>query len=359
MIKLGILGSGIITGFHFFALERIKGARVAAIASADEASGRAAADKCKARFYGDYRELLDREKGLNGIIVALPNYMHCEACAYAINAGHKNILCEKPLGINSAESGELVGLVEKTGVMLQTAYMKRFNPGFAKIKEALGHIGRIEFITSNIFLSSPEPDAKAASANGAKAPVSWHNDAGLSGGGILTHSGSHHLDLLRYLFGEIETVSCRCRYDAESGRDHYLSGTLGMGCGADVTMRIGHVDVPDLGPDWKVYKGGWNESVEVIASKGYIRAENPTWQGYAPMKVTSWFSGMPGPAETHYECSEQWTNELAAFVKSCGTGKLSEIASTAADGYRVDLAIEAMRESDRQNGAKLGVNYKY
>jgi len=354
MVKLGILGSGIITECHFFALDRIADARVAAIASLDEASGNRAAEKYGAAYYRDYRQLLLEEKALDGIIVALPNHMHYEACVFAIEAGHKFILCEKPLGTNADESGKLVELVERTGVCFQTAYMKRFNPGFQKIKDALNDLGEIEFITSAIYVSSPEPEV-----SGHAEPESWHADPKLSGGGFLKHSGSHHLDLLRYLFGDVATVACKVRYDRSDGRDYFVDGTLGMESGLDIAMRLGRVDVPNLGPGWQLFRGGWNESLEVIATKGYIKVENPSWQGYEAMKVTRWFTGMPGPETVHYECNEQWINELAAFVKSCETGALSERGSSVADGYRVDFIIEQMRASGARNGEKIELKYAY
>ena len=352
MVKLGILGSGIITECHFFALDRINDAKIAAIASVDEVSGKDAAKKYEAVYYKDYKGLLDNEKDLDGVIVALPNHMHYEACVYAIEAGHKRILCEKPLCTNSADSKKLVELVSKTGVLLQTAYMKRFNPGFQQIREALGVLGEIEFVTSAIYVSSPEPEI-----SGSQEPKAWHSDPKLSGGGFLTHSGSHHIDLLRYLFGDVKTVACKCRYDRSDGRDYFVDGTLGMESGVDIAMKMGRADVPNLGPGWLPFRGGWNESIEVIATRGYIKVDNPSWQGYEAMKVTRWFKGMPGPETVYYECNEQWINELSAFVKSCRTGVLSANGSSAADGYRVDLIIEQMRESGRRNGGMIELQY--
>jgi len=354
MVKLGILGSGIITECHFFGIDRLEGIQIGAIASLDEDSGKQAAKKYGATYYKDYKELLDKEKELDGIIVALPNHLHYESCVYAIKAGHTKILCEKPLGINSQESKKLVELVNETGVFFQTAYMKRFNPGFLKIKEALATIGELEFVTSAIYVSSPEPEVSGKLEIG-----SWHADPKLSGGGFLTHSGSHHLDLLRYLFGEVCTVSCKCRYDRGDGRDYFVDGRLGMESGLDITMRLGRVDLPDLGPGWTLFRGGWNESIEVIGTKGYIKVENPSWQGYEAMKVTKWFTGMPGPETTHYECNEQWIDEIAAFVESCKTGELAENGSSVVDGYRVDLIIEQMRESGERNGESITVKYDY
>ena len=354
MVKLAVFGTGIITECHFFALDRIKDVKVTAIASMDEKSGKAACDKYGANYYKDYKELLAKEKDFDGLVIALPNHMHYEASVAAIDAGVKAILCEKPLGINSEESAKLAEKVKKSGIFFQTAYMKRFNPGFRKIKDALKEIGELEFVTSSIFVSSPEPEI-----TGKNEIKTWHRDAKLSGGGFLTHSGSHHLDLLRYLFGDVKSVSCRCRYEPVAGRDYYLNGKLFMGSGLEIDMRMGRVDVPNLGPGFTVFRGGWDESIEVIASRGYIRVDNPSWQGYEAMKVKHWFKGMPGPMETYYECNEQWINEFTDFVESCKTHKLSPSGSSVEDGYRVDLIIEKMHESSAKNGGIVEIKYQH
>ncbi len=354
MIKLGILGSGIITECHFFALERIDDAQVAAIASLDEETGRKACERFGAEYYKDYRELLEKEKELDGIVVALPNHMHYQGCVDAIEAGFQNILCEKPLCISSEQSAKLVELVREKGIMFQTAYMKRFNPGFRKIRELADQMGEMEFVTFSIFNAAPEPEI-----SGEKELGSWHDDAKLSGGGFLTHSGSHHLDLLRYCFGEIHSVACKCRYDNKDGRDYFLDADLKMESGIDVDMKLGRVDVKDLGPQWKPFRGGWNESVEVIGSRGYLRVDNPSWQGYEVMQVTKWFQGMCGPETYSFECNEQWINELKAFIKNCETGKLGEGCSSVVDGYRVDYIIEKMRESGNQEGKEIVLKYPY
>ncbi|MFI3172093.1 MAG: Gfo/Idh/MocA family oxidoreductase [Eubacteriales bacterium] len=354
MVKLGILGSGIITECHFFGIDRIEEVQVAAIASIDEAQAKEACEKYGATYYYDYKDLLANEKDLDGIVVALPNHMHYEGCVAAIEAGAKHILCEKPLCTNPEDSKKLVELVKEKDVMFQTAYMKRFNPGFRKIKEYMEEMGEIEFVTSSIYTASPEPEVSAKQPNG-----SWHGDAKLSGGGFLTHSGSHHLDLLRYCFGEIKSVACKLRYDFDNFRDYYVKATLETADGVDIDMKLGRVDVQNLGPKWEPFRGGWNESIEVIATRGYLRVDNPSWQGYEAMQVTRWFKGMPGPQTEYFECNEQWINELQSFANSCKVGVLEAGSSDVIDGHKIDFIIDQMRESSNQGGKAIELEYLF
>ena len=352
MLKFGILGSGIITDCHFFAIDKLPEIKVAAVASVDEVSGNKACDRYGAKFYGDYEQLLSEEKGLDAIVVALPNFMHYEACICALNNGHKNILCEKPLCVSPEQSGKIVDLAKEKGAMFYTGYMKRFNPGFLRIKELREKLGEVEFVTFSIFVSD------AAPKEAPKSPAeSWRYDTALSGGWYVTHSGSHHIDLMRHLFGEVKSLSAKCRYDYE--KDYYLNAKFEMEGGFDIDMRIGRSDLPGMGWGWEPRPRGWNESIEVVCENGYILVYNPTWEGHDPMTIKCWIKGMDKPEVTTVEGNLQWINEYAAFAESCKTGKLHENTSSVVDGYRTDFLIEQIYASGKRCGDKISVNYKY
>ena len=353
MVRIAELGAGIITECHFFGLDPQEDVQIVAIASADEEQGkRACAAHPGAKLYADYKELLLNEKeNIDGVIIALPNFMHFEAAKFAIEQGYRFIMCEKPLCNCSADSRELARLVEEHGTVFQTAYMKRFNPGFRMIKEKLPELGEIEFVNCHIYVGDAEPHTEAASAI-----TSWHSDAIKSGGGFINHSGSHHYDLLNFMFGDVESVEAKVRFIPGTKRDYYMKGTLHTVGGVDIAYDLGRMDVPNLGPDKSVVRGGWDECIEVIGTRGFIKCENPTWQGYEAEKVTLWLQGMPGPRTLYVECKDQWTNELKAFVQAIKDGKLNPDATTCLGGYKVDYLIEKIRESSELGGAEVKLN---
>jgi len=344
MVNIGILGSGAVLKWHILGIESNPNVCVRALSSRNEETGGSAAARLGAKYYKSYKEMFENEE-LDGIINLMPNHLHFESCMYAIDAGMKHILCEKPLGNDLDRTKELVKKAGEKGTQLQVAYMKRFNPGFKKAKEAVGKIGEIQFVS---FTTVESGAAGKISQRDSSSP--WKTDPVLSGGGNLTHVGSHDIDLLRYLFGDIAAVSCKLRSDETGLPEFYVNGRLRMKSGVDADLRIGRVDVPDLGADWGLFKGGWNEMLEIVGDKGYIRVANPSWEGLGAVKVTSWFEGEPGPAVDHYDSALQWAGEISNFAGGIENGRLSPDATDAAGALKVDYTVRRMRESDSKNG---------
>ena len=68
--------------------------------------------------YEDFRELLDKEKGIDAVLCATPDHAHAYVCARAMRAG-KHVYCEKPLAHNIWEARYIARLAKETGVATQ------------------------------------------------------------------------------------------------------------------------------------------------------------------------------------------------------------------------------------------------
>jgi predicted dehydrogenase len=126
-----------------------------AVAPAIEASGRgevvALASRDADGSDAPYRALLARPD-VDIVYIPLPNGLHREWVTAAVAAG-KHVLCEKPLGMDAAEAGELFDAAEAAGVMLIEAYMAVFHPRAEAIERlvadgALGEAGDVAAVAA-------------------------------------------------------------------------------------------------------------------------------------------------------------------------------------------------------------------
>jgi predicted dehydrogenase len=128
-----------------------------AIASRSLGRARQAAERLQIpRAYGSYDALL-ADPDVDAIYNPLPNHLHVPWSIRALEAG-KHVLCEKPVGLSSAEGRELVDAGARfPGLKLMEAFMYRHHPQWQRARQLVrdGAIGRLRTIQSAI--SGPGP----------------------------------------------------------------------------------------------------------------------------------------------------------------------------------------------------------
>ena len=148
-LSTALVGTGFIGPVHLEALRRLNRPVAGILASSPEKSRQAAQSLGVARGYVDFAELLaDRAVGV--VHITSPNRHHYEQCRQALAAG-KHVVCEKPLAKNTKESGELVALAERGGVVAAVCYNVRFYPLCLEMKEriAAGELGTIHHVAGS------------------------------------------------------------------------------------------------------------------------------------------------------------------------------------------------------------------
>ena len=129
-------------------MQKCKHARVAAIASRELKKAREAADALGIpAAYGSYEELL-ADPEIDAIYNPLPNQLHVPWTIKAAEAG-KHVLCEKPIGMSSAEARELLAVRDRTDVKMGEAFMIRSFPQWLRLRELLdqGVIGELRSVS--------------------------------------------------------------------------------------------------------------------------------------------------------------------------------------------------------------------
>jgi predicted dehydrogenase len=92
--------------------------------------------KQEAADYADYRELLQKEKGLHAVIVATPDFLHAEQTNACLKAG-LHVYCEKPMSNSLDAARSMVRMAKETGKLLQIGYQRRSNPRYRHVEEVL------------------------------------------------------------------------------------------------------------------------------------------------------------------------------------------------------------------------------
>jgi len=148
-VGAAVVGAGFIGPVHVEALRRL-GLRVTGILGCDEKESREAAHRLNLpRAYRDYDELLS-DPEVSSVHLAVPNFLHYPMAKAALEAG-KHVMCEKPLGMNSRETGELVRQAERSGAACGVCYNLRFYPLNLQVREMIREreLGDVALVTGS------------------------------------------------------------------------------------------------------------------------------------------------------------------------------------------------------------------
>src|SRR3989339_933738 len=193
-LKTGIIGTGYIGPAHIEALRRINNVEVTAVA---EANQKLADAKAKlfgiADAYGDYKDMLSDEN-IDVIHNCTPNFMHLQVNKDILNAG-KHCISEKPLGMNSKESAELVKLAKEKGLVNAVNFNYRYYPLVqqARMMVKNGELGKV-FAAQGCYMQ----DWLLYDTD-----WSWRLDPKMAGESrVMGDIGSHRVDLIKFLKGK-------------------------------------------------------------------------------------------------------------------------------------------------------------
>lgn len=197
-IRLGIIGSGAIGEVHAKAAHAA-GSTVACIADLDLNKAEILAkeyDGCQATEKA--QEIFD-DPTINAVAVCVPNRWHKEMAIAAMRAG-KDVLLEKPMGLNATECAEINAVATETQRILQVGMVYRCSAvgQAAKAIADSGDLGEIYHAKAHLYRRRGVPGLGG-----------WFTTKELSGGGPLIDLGVHIIDMTSWLmnFPKVERVS--------------------------------------------------------------------------------------------------------------------------------------------------------
>jgi predicted dehydrogenase len=165
--------------------------------------------------YEDYREMLDKEKSLDAVVIATPDFWHAQHTEDCLRAG-KHVYCEKEMSNTLEGARRMVLAARETGKLLQIGHQRRSHPRYLHCYEKLIREARLlgRIVTVNAQwnravapdLGWPEryaipPDRlKQYGFTSMGQFRNWRWYKGL-GGGPIVDLGSHQIDIFSWFLG--------------------------------------------------------------------------------------------------------------------------------------------------------------
>src|SRR5215213_1780337 len=188
MIRVGIVGAGFIAGVHAGILASDKRVKLVAVYDVvPECAGRLASAH-NAVAVATPLELLERS---DAVFITTPNTKHVSLAIAALETG-KHVFCEKPLATNIVDARRVFEEANKAGGVFQVGHNRRFAPVYAELRRLL--------------TSTHTPHSAHVKMNrGELLKPEWTGNPEITGG-FLYETPIHMFDMMRFLFGEVESL---------------------------------------------------------------------------------------------------------------------------------------------------------
>lgn len=185
---------------------------------------------------------------ISGVVICSETKLH-EQLALPLAAAKKNLFIEKPLGFGVADAKKMADSIEKAGVIYQTGYFRRGDPVHIFLREHIsaGAFGKITHVRASNCHSGALNGWFDSKPNDPASEWRWMADPKQAGCGAFGDLGTHMLDILIWLLGDVQRVTARL--DKGTARygdcDEIGESLFQFKNGAIATLAAGWTDIAD------------------------------------------------------------------------------------------------------------------
>lgn len=324
MLRIGLVGCGIVARGHLEAISHSKNFSLTGIADLDHSRLEAVKKQYDIEYaFDDHRELLDRAR-LDALVVATHVESHCRITLDALNKG-VHVLCEKPMATTAKDCQAMVEAAETNDRLLAINFNTRSSPQYRKIKQLIdeGSIGKIRVVRIVYNWSAHQ----------------WNPaerfDHFMANGGPLIDSAVHFFDGIRWYTGQEFS-----RIDANGVvLEPYEHPQHGI---TSCLMEDGCVALVEAG--WLYTKRTRDEAsfyqISVIGDDGTLEFDNVSG------KLRIWTVSDTREVEMS-DMGKHFEITYGAFAESVAKGQLVELAS-GYDGLKATEAAYAALASTKR-----------
>ncbi len=292
-LRFSLIGCGQIAHKHIIALRKLPGIEIAGVFDINGDAVRSFSEKYNLPGYTDLDRLV-REQSPDVFDILTPSGLHAENILSLLEY-NRHFVVEKPLALRLDQIDSVLEECDKRGLRIFVVKQNRFNPPIRALKKAVdkGRFGKMVLGTVRVrWCRQPEYYAQKA----------WRG-TWLYDGGVLANQASHHIDMLVWMMGRVESVMAKgatllAPIEAEDTAVvilRFASGALGI---IEATTAARPKDL-----EGSISILGEHGSVEV---GGFFMNELKTWNfsSQDPMDTDVWSSFSKVPAETAWNHTE-------------------------------------------------------
>lgn len=201
MINFAIVGCGRIAKRHaeLLGTRQIDGARLVAVCDVRRDRAEQFGQRYDVPWFTSIDELLTMP-GIDAVSVLTPSGLHAGHVIAVARAG-RHVVVEKPMALTLADGDAMIAAAEAARVRLFVVKQNRFNVPVVKAREALdaGRFGKLVLGTVRVRWCRDQSYYDQDDWRG-----TWAQD-----GGVIANQASHHVDMLSWFMGEVESVHAR------------------------------------------------------------------------------------------------------------------------------------------------------
>ncbi|MCU6712133.1 Gfo/Idh/MocA family oxidoreductase [Paenibacillus sp. J5C_2022] len=334
MLKVGIIGCGLMGSLHARTLRQMPDVQIAALYNRSREKAEQLSAEVGGSVYDSYERLLDTD--VDAVWVATPDHLHAEIAIAALEAG-KHLFLEKVIATSPEDASSIVAAsAKRPDLKAMTAYPLRFAPGYRKMKEILSRPDsgnvlqawsmRTHFLVPTTRVYDKYRDHYYDTPN-------WYFDGSDKAGPIYSHA-SHDYDLLHWYGGDIESVFA---YGASSPAAGGVNDAFTLAV-RYTSGAIAHVSTPWVTRVENDATGVATDRLTIVNTNGELILKEDS-----------------GPEERiHFAENDMWEKLNGHFV-SCIRDNVQPLVSLE-DGWRAIAVSEAAIRSLRER-REVAVDY--
>ncbi|MHA1597173.1 MAG: Gfo/Idh/MocA family protein [Alphaproteobacteria bacterium] len=250
-LNVALIGCGRVAGHHCRSISATDGVKLAAVCDLNAEMAKAYGDEFDVPWFRDYHAMLGEVDDIDIVAVITPSGMHFEQATEIMKAYGKHIIMEKPTFMRPDQVRDAYGMAAGLGLQLFPVFQNRYNKAVRRVKKALadGELGDIRIVSVRVRWCRPQRYYDMAAWRG-----TFSHD-----GGVIANQSIHHVDLLRYLCGDVARVSAQMR---TLGADIEVEDTV------VATFTYGGDAVGNLEVTTAARPDDFEASLSIVGSKG-------------------------------------------------------------------------------------------